>query len=456
MPSPSNRRPLADKALRPIAQALASLFSQGAWQEAAFEDRLQDVLGRRALKSRRAMIRDVLAETTTPYAPPPARLVKLILAARGFKRVAAAVQKQPEALLRGSAHAAWSPVPPLDGLSLPVLATPQDLADWLDLTREELAWFADERRQHRATAERALQHYRYTWLPKRSGPPRLIEAPKARLKAIQRRILREMLDPLPAHRCAHGFVKGRSCMSAAQQHAGECLVVTADLKDFFLSTPPPRVHAVFRCLGYPWAVARFLTGLCTTATPAALLDRSSSETRIDWALARRYRTRHLPQGAPTSPALANLCAWRLDCRLNGLARRLDARYTRYADDLAFSGDEDFEARVGPFLASVASIAKEEGHSLNREKTRVMRQSGRQRVTGLVVNRHLNTPRAEYERLKAILYNCRRHGPADQNRDGHPDFRAHLNGRVTWVENVNPGRGLRLRQIFEAIDWPADP
>ena len=454
MPSPSNRRPLADKALRPIAQALASLFSQGAWQEAAFEDRLQDVLGRRALKSRRAMIRDVLAETTTPYAPPPARLVKLILAARGFKRVAAAVQKQPEALLRGSAHAAWSPVPPLDGLSLPVLATPQDLADWLDLTREELAWFADERRQHRAATESALRHYRYTWLPKKSGPPRLIEAPKARLKAIQRRILREILDPLPAHDCAHGFVKGRSCMSGAQQHAGEYLVVTADLRDFFLSTPPPRVHAVFRCLGYPWAVARLLTGLCTTVTPAGLFDRSSAETRIDWTLARRYRTQHLPQGAPTSPALANLCAWRLDCRLNGLARRLDARYTRYADDLAFSGDEDFGARVGPFLASVASIAKEEGHSLNGKKTRVMRQSGRQRVTGLVVNQHLNTPRSEYEKLKAILYNCRRHGPEDQNRDGHPDFQAHLNGRVTWIENVNPGRGLRLRQMFDAIDWPA--
>ncbi len=456
MPSPSDRRPSAGNALRPIAQALAGLLAGGVWEEAALERRLESLLGRRAPQSRRAMIRDILAETPTPYAPPPARLFKLILAAKGFKRVAAALQKQPETFWPGSAHTHWSPVPPLDGLSLPLLTAPQDLADWLDLSLEELAWFADERRQHRATAESALQHYRYTWLPKKSGPPRLIEAPKTRLKAIQRRILREILDPLPVHRCAHGFVKGRSCMSAAQQHAGESLVVTADIKDFFLTTPTSRVHAIFRCLGYPWAIARLLTGLCTTATPAVLLGRTATAAPVGWQTARRYRTQHLPQGAPTSPALANLCARRLDCRLDGLARRLDARYTRYADDLAFSGDQDFATRVGPFLASVAAIAKDEGYSLNRKKTRVMRQSGRQRVTGLVVNQHLNTPRAEYERLKATLYNCRRHGPEDQNGENHPDFRAHLNGRVTWIENVNPGRGLRLRRMFEAIDWPADP
>lgn len=82
----------------------------------------------------------------------------------------------------------------------------------------------------------------------------------------------------------------------------------------------------------------------------------------------------------------------------------------------------------------------------------MRRSGRQRITGLVVNNHLNIARADYDALKATLYNCVRNGPQPENRAGHPDFRAHLDGRVTWVENVNRARGERLRRMFDHIAW----
>ncbi len=82
----------------------------------------------------------------------------------------------------------------------------------------------------------------------------------------------------------------------------------------------------------------------------------------------------------------------------------------------------------------------------------MRRSVRQRVTGLVVNQHINVARESYDRLKATLHNCLRRGPADQNRAGHRSFRAHLDGRIAWVESVNPGRGQKLRAMFEAIVW----
>jgi hypothetical protein len=186
------------------------------------------------------------------------------------------------------------------------------------------------------------------------------------MKVIQRRILEEILNHLSTHDAAYGFVAGRSCAEAAAKHAGEHVVITVDLRDFFLSTPLRRVHAVFRCLGYPHAVARALTSLCSTSTP-----RHVSTEHFDHEACQRHLSRHLPQGAPTSPALANLAALSLDRRLTGLASRFEARYTRYADDLTFSGDETFYARANAFLKAVEAIVRDEGYALNTAKTRIM-------------------------------------------------------------------------------------
>jgi len=180
--------------------------------------------------------------------------------------------------------------------------------------------------------------------------------------------------------------------------------------------------------------------------------RLPANRRHDWLTQKIYQSPHLPQGAPTSPALANLAAWHLDVRLAALAKSFGARYTRYADDLAFSGDQEFAARIVAFLAAVKNIADDEGFALNSRKTRVMRRGGRQRVTGIVVNDHVNVSRTAYDELKAILHNCRKNGPDAENRAELRDFRAHLDGRVTWVEHVNAPRGQRLRRMFNEIRW----
>ena len=161
------------------------------------------------------------------------------------------------------------------------------------------------------------------------------------------------------------------------------------------------------------------------------------------------------RGAPTSPALANVCSYRLDCRLAGLALAAGAAYTRYADDLAFSGGERFDRSVDRFAIYVARIVREEGFTPNHRKTRIMRQSVRQHLAGLVINQQLNLRRKDYDVLKAILTNCIRHGPANQNREAHPHFREHLAGRVSFVESIHPGKGGRLRKLFDKIDWPGD-
>jgi hypothetical protein len=163
-----------------------------------------------------------------------------------------------------------------------------------------------------------------------------------------------------------------------------------------------------------------------------------------------YGVPHLPQGGPTSPAIANLCAYRLDCRLFALARSARASYTRYADDLAFSGDADFARGAKRFLVHVAATVAEEGFVVHHRKTRIMREGVRQHLAGVVVNRRINIRRSEYDRLKAILENCRRQGAASQNKYSHPDFLAHLSGRVAFVEQLHPERGRRLREMLKAV------
>lgn len=439
-----------------VAKHLASALLAGVWTRDAMLRRAENMLGQGVRKLLREIIDDVMDRNVTPYPPPPRRLVEIILDSFAFEQASLMARKGVRIVHPTLKRPKFVPVIAQPNPSLPNLVTPRDVAEWLKISPPHLEWFADGKRQLRHATDSSLQHYSYVWRPKKSGEPRLIEAPKNRLKAIQRQILDEILNYIPAHDRAHGFVKGRSCLSAAQAHAGESIVATVDLQDYFLNTPLHRVHGVFRCAGYPWPVARILTGLCRTATPDAVFDDLPVARRTVWTARDRYQAPHLPQGAPTSPALANLCSWRLDCRVSGLARRLDANYTRYADDLTFSGDGEFAGQIRRFLNSVEAIIRDEGYTPNDSKTRIMRNCGRQHVTGLVVNAHVNLPRADFDTLKATLFNCVKHGPATQNRIRHADFRAHLNGRITWAENVNPGRGRRLRQIYERIEWDRGP
>ncbi len=337
---------------------------------------------------------------------------------------------------------------------VPAIATPIELASRLELEPGELDWFADCRGIERATAAGPLRHYDYRWKPKRNGSTRLIEAPKSRLKAIQRRILREVLAAIPPHDAAHGFRPGRSVRTFVEGHAGQAVVLKMDLLDFFPTIAAARVAALFRASGYPDAVARTLTGLCTNRVPSELWKRPDAPESVPeaWRTRQLYRKAHLPQGAPTSPWLANLCAYRLDCRLAGLAASAGAHYTRYADDLAFSGDEALARSIARFHVHACAIALEEGFAVNTRKTRVMRQGVRQTLAGAVLNDRPNVPRDDFDTLKATLHNCVRHGPEGQNRSGHPDFRAHLLGRIAHVATLNPGRAAKLRALFDRVAW----
>lgn len=123
-----------------------------------------------------------------------------------------------------------------------------------------------------------------------------------------------------------------------------------------------------------------------------------------------------------------------------------------ATHLAFSGGADFGRSAERFSIHAAAILFEEGFHVHHRKTRVMRQGVRQYLAGVVANQHVNVIRADFDRLKAILTNCARHGPESQNRAGHASFRSHLEGRVAFVTMIHPAKGRRLREILERISW----
>jgi RNA-directed DNA polymerase len=342
----------------------------------------------------------------------------------------------------------------------PTITSADDLADRLELDRGQLLWLSDLRGIERSARTERLRNYRYRLIPRRAGGlPRVLEIPKGRTKEIQRWILAEILDQLPVHDAAHGFRRGRSAVTHAERHCEAPMVLTLDLADFFTTVRRPRVARTFVALGYRAEVARLLAGLCTNVIPVdvwAAVEAQAWETESEdgrrFRLGRMLASPHLPQGAPTSPALANLAVNGLDRRLTGLARAFELRYSRYADDLTFSGPSLAPARRRQFVELVSETARREGFGANQGKTHTHLAGGRQTVCGVVVNVHPNVARGEYDRLRATVHNCVVHGPAGQNRAGVPDFRAHLRGRIAWVTGVNPARGARLLAEFEAIEW----
>ncbi|NUQ72211.1 MAG: RNA-directed DNA polymerase [Polyangiaceae bacterium] len=318
---------------------------------------------------------------------------------------------------------------------LPVLHTSADVASMLGVSLPVLRWLT----YHRKSV--ALVHYHRYGIPKKTGGIRNISAPKKSLSAAQEKVLVLILEKIAPEPQAHGFVAGRSILTNAAPHAGRKVVMNLDLRDFFPTITFRRVKGLFHKLGYSEHAATVLALLCTE--PARAKAELSGRV-YHVALGERF----LPQGTCTSPAITNLLCRRLDKRLSGLAQKAGFLYTRYADDLTFSGDDTGE--VGRLLRAIRKVITSEGFEEHAKKTRVMRRGRRQEVTGLIVNSRPAVPREEIRRLRAILHNAARSGLDAQNRENVPDFAAHLRGRVAFVEMVDKERGEKLRAALNRV------
>ncbi|WP_155395454.1 reverse transcriptase domain-containing protein [Photobacterium angustum] len=178
---------------------------------------------------------------------------------------------------------------------------------------------------------------------KKSGGFREIAQPCRELKAIQSWILRNILDKLNSSPYSKGFEKGKSILDNAQPHVGASYLLSLDLEDFFPSIGSYKVYGIFRSIGYNKEMSKLLTNLCT------------------------YHG-YLPQGAPSSPKLANLTCSRLDARIHGYAGPKGITYTRYADDITLSGNTPL--KIEKAKAFIGTIVREEGLNLNKNKTKI--------------------------------------------------------------------------------------
>jgi len=316
--------------------------------------------------------------------------------------------------------------------------TAEDAADLLGVNSGSLIY----------TLYRAPAQDRYTRfeIPKRGGGMRLIASPNGLVRRAQKTLAPILQEAYEAHPAAMGFLKGRSILTNAAEHAGQNLVLNVDLKDFFPSINFGRVRGLFMAapFGMGPAAATVLAQLCT--------DRNG-----------------LPQGAPTSPPLSNLIAAGPDRRLARLARENRVRYTRYADDITFStkdaqfpaslatkliGPANAEVQAGPALAAAIAAC---GLEVNPKKVRLQTRHTRQSVTGLTVNEKPNVERARVRRLRAMLHAWERFG---LEAAGHEHF-ARWKPRPMGGAITQPGRRFRNAVYGELaylkmVRGPSDP
>jgi retron-type reverse transcriptase len=305
---------------------------------------------------------------------------------------------------------------------VPLVFQPEDLAFRLGISIAQLNWLTYSREGRYQRFER----------PKASGGTRVLHAPTSKLKTVQRYITQKILLKRHPHKYATAFYPGSSLAKGASPHVDRRIVVRMDLKDFFPSITYRQVRQVFSQFGYTYRVASMLANLCC------------DEGR-------------LVQGAPSSPALSNLVAMRVDQRICGMKPKLKFYYSRYADDLIFSSNDE---RLLGRLPFIKRILAEEGFTVNEEKLRIMRAGRQQRVTGVVVNSRLNVPRTEHRRLRAILHNIESKGwdlarsqweavERTPLRD-ELHFQNFLRGKIAFVASLNPEKGSALLDTFERL------
>ena len=258
-------------------------------------------------------------------------------------------------------------------------------------------------------------HYQEFWMRKRSGGYRMISAPDKDLQAIQSTIYSRILSSVTiVHPAAVGFRCGRSVVDNAAPHLGKRYVLKMDIHDFFGSIRSPRVRQTFKKIGYPENVSKVLGALCCLR-------------------------RQLPQGAPTSPALSNIVGYEMDRKLSALAAEYGLTYTRYADDLTFSGDVFPKEQIIP---QVKRIIRDEKFEPNHKKTHFMNQSSRKIITGVSVASgvKLTIPKSKKREIRKNVYFILTKGLAEHQRrigSHDPAYLKRLIGMLCYWRAIEP-------------------
>lgn len=315
----------------------------------------------------------------------------------------------------------------------------------------------------RSVGRRSALDYKFVFLKKRipgRHSRRMISIPTASLMVVQHWLVENVLKFTAAHEASFAFHPGSQPVHAALEHCNSKWLLKVDLEDFFHRISEGRVTQVFTKLGFQQLLAFELARL-VTVLPAA--SRPATGAALRWKAIPAYQTNSegfLPQGAPTSPMLSNLVMAETDTALAALAVTRGFRYSRYADDLAFSCVDDigFDA-VNAFKREVLALLNSAGFRHNRRKTVIRGPGDRRIVLGMLVN--TDRPRlaqAFKNNLRLHLYylTSSKHGPAAHaasRRTSISNIYHHVRGLISWARTVEPAYGDKLLKQFNLVDWP---
>jgi RNA-directed DNA polymerase len=264
------------------------------------------------------------------------------------------------------------------------------------------------------------RYYRRFAIPKRTGGARTISSPRVFLKTVQKWILINILYRRSMPEYVTGFVRGKGILQNAKFHLAKTHLARVDIADFFPSIGPPKVRGVLESFGYNSDVVNLLTRLTTLNA-------------------------ELPQGAPTSPYLANLVFLPCDEAIQKMARERNVVYSRYADDLIFSSDVAFS---GDFLRGIEGLIANAGFRINQAKSLKVGKGQRHIVTGFVVNQKVHPPRALRRCLRAKFHQAER-DPKAFKKDYH-----RMQGWAAYVNMYDEKLGQTYLAIAEKIPKPS--
>jgi len=262
-------------------------------------------------------------------------------------------------------------------------------------------------------------------IKKRSGKFRWIDAPLSPLIDVQSKILYKILYKFKQHKCCVGFTKNKSVRDGANIHLGSKVLLTMDLENFFNNIKTPTVYATIDHMAYKFRI-----------NSKSKIDRIDSKEIHKLARIMTFKNQ-VPQGAPTSPALANLVAYKLDMSLEKLAVENGCTYTRYADDLAFS-NKDKNFNIGQLISKVEKAVTSHGFAVNYKKTKIRRPHNRMTVTGVVINHKLTVPRWKWRNFRAQLHNLKM-----ANSPISLEQYQQLRGYAEWIRSLHPMRGQQF-------------
>lgn len=343
---------------------------------------------------------------------------------------------------------------------LPVVLTLNHLGHLSDVSSDFL----------QEVAYRKIDPYRVFRVKKRGVPNRVpapprryrtICVPESRLMRIQRWIAQNILQVMPSHPASFAFIKDRDLVDAAERHAGARWLIKMDVRHFFESIHEDSAYRVFRSFGYGALISFQMARICTRLP---IHSRSDPRDRLGRGEdSRPYRTHtmgHLPQGAPTSPMLANFASEALDIQLAHLASTENWTYTRYADDLAFSRPGDStRAEAMHLVKRVEMELKRTGLVAHRQKTSIVPPGGRKILLGVTVD--TGQPRL----TKAFRNNIETHLYALTHEDIGPErhrvkrgfasiigMRRHVFGLIAFAHQVDKSYAARLYARANMVDW----